>query len=185
MKKMMMAVAIVCAAYSLNAASVSWLAYQYKGGYVSDNIQDYGYFVDATGNPYTSNPAGIDLCLCLMSGDAVSQVLSVGANDGSGAVSGFYQFEYATSVIKNGDILKVMFRDGDGKFTDLVAAANADGMDPTVINSLTVSGLSDDSWTNDEFVYATGNFTQAIPEPTCGLLLLFGMGALALRRKQK
>ena len=146
-------------------------------------MMDFGYFVDDKGVPYTANP--VDVCLCLMDGDSVSKVVDVGINDGSGAVGNTFGFKYADNVIKNNDVLKVMFRDAKGNFSDLVAAANDTGNDPTAFNTFTVTGLSDDSWDGGEFVYATGNFTQAVPEPTSGLLLLLGMAGLALRRKQK
>ena len=176
-----MAAAIVCAVCSLKAASVSWTAYQFESA--TGDIYDYGYFVDKDGNPYTSNPAGIDIVLCLMDGDTVKQVLDIGLNDGSGAVGGTYEFMYSSAVIKNGDVLKVFAKDADGKYLDLQASANPAGMDPTVFNTLTVTGLSDDTWMNDEFVFATGNFTAA-PEPTSGLLMLLGMAGLALRRRR-
>ena len=186
MKKIMMAAAIVCAVCSANAASLSWTAYQYYAGETGnpDQIADLGYFLNDKGEPYAANP--VDVCLCLMDGDSVKQVLDVGVNDGYGGVSGYYEFAYSEKVISNNDILKVMFRDDKGNFSDLVAAANADGNDPTVFNTLKVAGLSDDTWTNDEFVFATGNYTmQSVPEPTSGLLLLLGVAGLALRRKQK
>ena len=181
MKKLMMAAAIVCAVCSLKAASVSWTAYQFESA--TGDIYDYGYFVDKDGNPYTSNPAGIDIVLCLMDGDTVKQVLDIGLNDGSGAVGGTFSFDYSSNTLKNGDVLKVFAKDADGKYLDLQASANPAGMDATVFNTLTVAGLSDDMWTNDEFIYATGNFTAA-PEPTSGLLMLLGMAGLALRRRR-
>ena len=171
MKKLIVAAAIVCAACIANAASVSWTAYQYAGG----EIADLAYCDDLA--------AGSSIVLCLMDGTSVKQVLSTAANDGSNAYSGYYEFEYSNSVVKNGDILKVMVMDDKGKFSDLVAAPNPEGMDPTVFNTLTVAGLADDTWTNDEFVFATGNFS-AVPEPTSGLLMLVGLAGLALRRRR-
>lgn len=171
MKKLMMAAAIVCAACIANAASVSWAAYQYAGG----EIMDYGYCNDLA--------AGSSIVLCLMDGTSVKQVLDTAVNDGSNAYSGNYSFSYSDRVINNGDILKVMVMDDKGKFSDIVAATNPEGMDPTVINTLTVSGLADDTWTNDEFVFATGNYS-AVPEPTSGLLMLVGLAGLALRRRR-
>lgn len=173
MKKIMMAVAIVCAACSIQAAQVAWAAYQFQGG----EIYDYGYCSDLA--------AGDAIVLCLMDGDTVAQVLDTAVEDG-GAYGGVYTFSYSESIIQNGDVLKVLVKDAGGSYFDLTAAANDQGCDPTVINTLTVSGLADDTWMNDEFIYATGNFSAAggvIPEPTSGLLLLIGMAGLALKRK--
>ena len=168
----MIAVAIVCAACFANAASVSWLAYQYQAG----EIVDYGYCTDL--------PDGASIVLCLMAGDTVSQELQTAVDGGSGDYSNLLEFEYASGLLKNGDVLKVMAKDSSGTYYDLAAAANDPGNDPTVFNTLTVSGLSDDTWTNDEFVYATGNFSAAVPEPTSGLLFLIGVAGLALRRRR-
>ena len=52
----------------------------------------------------------------------------------------------------------------------------------------TVTQYSGDNWAGDAFQFATGNYrgdkaSYPIPEPTSGLLMLVGLGALALRRR--
>ena len=172
MKKLMMAAAIVCAACIANAASVTWTAYQYAGG----EIMDYGYCTDLAD--------GSSIVLCLLNAEGgVEKELQTAINGGSGDYSNTFEFQYSSGTLSNGDVLKVLVKDSAGKYSDIVAATNPDGMDPTVINTLTVSGLADDTWTNDEFVFATGNYS-AVPEPTSGLLMLVGLAGLALRRRR-
>ena len=172
MKKIMMAVAIVCAACIANAASVTWTAYQYQGG----EIYDLGYCNDLA--------AGSSIVLCLLNAEGgVAKELQTAIDGGSGDYSNTYSFEYSSGVLKNGDVLKVLVKDSKGNYANLVAASNPDDVDPTTFNTLTVSGLADDTWTNDEFVFATGNYS-AVPEPTSGLLMLVGLAGLAIRRRR-
>ena len=90
----------------------------------------------------------------------------------------------AANVLKNGDILGVMFKDSEGNLSQLVYASD---MTTTVDDVYVVSGLSDNTWGGSGgagFTYATGGNFTAVPEPTSGLLLLLGMAGLALKRKR-
>ena len=103
-----------------------------------------------------------------------------------GRLSATYGFVYddadgASNILKNDDILGVMFKDSSGNLSQLVYANGA-----TVDDTYKISGLSNNTWVGSSFTFATeGNFTvAAVPEPTSGLLLLLGMAGLALKRKR-
>lgn len=170
MKKVIMMLAAVAMAACAQAAMMSWDAFQCSGG----EMFDLGYCNDLA--------AGDAIVLCLMDGDNVARVLDTALEEDKWYY-GLYKFSYSERVIENGDVLKVLVKDASGNFFDLKPADNGPGLDPTVINTLTVSGLTDDGWF-EEFIYATGNFSAAaVPEPTSGLMLLLGLAGLALKRK--
>ena len=71
----------------------------------------------------------------------------------------------------------------DGSLTQLLSANGT-----ALTTTYTVTQYSGDNWAGDVFQFATGNYrgdkaSYPIPEPTSGLLMLVGLGALALRRR--
>ena len=193
MKKLMITAAIVCAAVVSQAAQINW------------STGTSSFWSDSTGTPQTSVPTGGELVLVLMKGGldwdhytvipTVSSVtsekttLSINTKDGSvGQVKGSVKFTYVADAgnnfIENGDVLALMFKDtATGDISQLVYA----GTDPeqAAATYLTVSGLSGNNTTKTLATIQTANFTSAdVPEPTSAMLLVLGLGALALRRKQ-
>ena len=85
--------------------------------------------------------------------------------------------------LAEGNVYAVMVERDDGSLAQLLDA-NGNAIDTTY----TVTGYSGDSWAGSPFQFATGNYSgdkasYPIPEPTSGLLMLVGLGALALRRR--
>jgi hypothetical protein len=187
MKKMMMAVAVICSAVAVQAASVSW---------TSNNKQ----FCDATGTPVTSMIGG-ELVLVTLGAsidwsaateittaasglNTTTLVLNQGTGNKTGRVTGQVNFTYTGSgsdFINNGDYLALMWKDATtGDLSKLVYTADGSEVEAVV----QVSGLANNATAlTGKAINFTGNFA-AVPEPTSGLLLLLGMAGLALRRKQ-
>ena len=102
----------------------------------------------------------------------------------NGRINNNYGFSWTDggdNIIDNGDILAVVFKDADGKFSNLKNAA--DGSD--LIARTTLSGINGDNWSNitSSWTFTSANYS-AVPEPTSGLLLLLGVAGLALKRKR-
>ncbi len=74
------------------------------------------------------------------------------------------------------------------KYYYLTGEVTQNTYDPTGMDSATVAVFGADqmtgTWTTTTSS-SSGGESETVPEPTSGLLLLVGMGALALRRKQK
>ena len=193
MKKLMIAAAIVCAAVASQAAQVTW------------STGTSGFWSDATGAVQGSVPSGGELVLVLMKGgldwDHYTVIptsasvannkttLAVTSKAGTtfGQVKGVVKFNYESgseNFIENGDVLALMFKDTTtGDISQLVYA----GTDPAqaAATYLTVSGLSLNSSGPTISMSPTANFTSAaVPEPTSAMLLVLGLGALALRRRR-
>jgi len=192
MKKLVFALAAALVAGGIQAASLNWAASSYKA-------------YDAEGSAYTSAaqvPSGVTLVLAYLgttssysyddavavqNGTATTSAASMG-QPAAVKYSGAYDFS-GTPGIANGQVYAVMLND-NGTLSQL---KYADGTADDRI--FTVSGYdpanSDDY--SQTFAFATANYTVdkaatpsgVIPEPTSGLLMLVGLGALALRRRRR
>ena len=190
MKKLMIALAAVACAPAVQAASFAW-------GTDNKFTDDKGAVI-TTADGYTAALNGGSVVLVLLSdgtydgaktvlaGQTAPTIKTSSPNSTKGRLSASYTFTFdetpgAANVLKNGDVLGVMFMDADDNLSQLVYASD---MTTVVADTYTVSGLTADTWSGDKFTYATGgNFTAAVPEPTSGLLMLLGMAGLALRRR--
>ena len=188
MKKLIIAVAIVCAAAVSQAASISW----------SSNNKS---LTDAEGNLLRSASALENIVLVNLgstadfTGVTASQIIpttgatkttmniNTATNSKGGRISGTITFTYNGNeydAIKNGDYLALMFYDGKD-FAQLKYSSD----DSAVSATYKVAGLSNDASTvAGAAIGMTGNFYGAVPEPTSGLMLLLGFAGLALRRKR-
>lgn len=182
MKKLIVAAAVICAAAITQAATVVW------GG--------------AIGTPDASDtlPAGTQAAL-LFADSAFSGAATTldnwavgGAANNGGSVVGLYTMDDNDS--SNWAFMATYSKDGsvDGYYAVLVLNATGDMASYYDIGNISgTTGASppidkqiNPSWTGGEYL-TSGGYTVAIgavPEPTSGLLLLLGVGALALRRRR-
>lgn len=189
MKKLMLAVAVVGAAIIGQAATVTWNSNATK-------------LVDKDGNVQTGLSSG-SIMLVLLSDStgwsdgtwsaakgSVTELASasIGTGKAAGKITGSaYKFDYdaadaSSSPLKNNDVLAVVFKDADGKYSQLTYNTGA-----AVTETLTVSGLDQNNWSGSlVFGQATGvsGIIAPVPEPTSAMLVLLGVAGLALKRKR-
>ena len=191
MKKLIIAAALVAAAIVGQSATVDWNA--------ASTV-----FVDQNGNTQTSIPSG-SIVLVLLSNNtgwdagtwsasagSLTELASatIGSGKSKGKISGTtYSFSYnetnpSASALKNGDVLAVVFKDADGNYSQLAYYTSKSA----VTDTLTVSGLADNTWaTIFNFAQgdaASGGIYAPVPEPTSAMLVLLGFTGLALKRKR-
>ena len=195
MKKLMIALAAVACAAGLQAASFSWgtdTKFTDSEGTVITTADGYsaalngGSIVLVKLVALTEGPGYDWANATVLAGQTAPTIKTSNPASTKGRLSASYTFTFdeepgAANVLKNGDILGVMFKDSEGNLSQLVYASD---MTTTVDDVYTVSGLSNNTWSGDRFAYATGGNFTAVPEPTSGLLMLLGMAGLALRRRR-
>ena len=182
MKKLMVVASAAMVAALANAASIEWAVVGVKNGY------DKGTDLVASGSAYLFNAGGDDTLWA-------SQVAAITALVAAGDFEGLETASIGTASWDTGDQLYF----GDGTITPfsggdkanlfaVVLTKNQDwGYVTEVATSAPWSGIgSVPLYWEDESVRSAGSasWTQVAPEPTSGMLLLLGMGALALRRRR-
>ena len=181
MKKLMIAAAIACAALMSQAAALNWSTWGYTGndpdaeGALLNGSSAYLVMVTDAANFSVADD------LTVTGGSIVDS-----AKFEDGVVAGAWNTTMAT-----GDYLFAIIGTtaGDGM---PVPTKGLYGVDMNGANE-TASGFYEVAWnesTGGSFIYNEESFgglaanTAVVPEPTSGLLLLLGVGALALKRRR-
>ena len=195
MKKLMIALGVAALAVGVQAAQFSWgtsnkitdkegTVITTTAGY--DDVLNGGNIVLVKLVALTEGPGYDWANATVLANQTAPTIKTSNPSSSKGRLSATYSFTFdeepgAANVLKNGDILGVMFQDDKGNLSQLVYASD---MTTTVDDVYTISGLAANTWSGDTFTYATGGNFTAVPEPTSGLLMLLGMAGLALRRRR-
>lgn len=189
MKKIMIMVAVATAAVFTQAASVDWSIALTGGG--------TGRVWDATGSTvWTAATSGnknqtayfmlssqVDAFVAALNagesldGKFLDSTTSFTAASGAGAASTANNALITTASQSFQLVLVYDDAKGDTYYkvsTVMASDARAQDTDPAEVSFATAANIN-----------GGGEWTQAVPEPTSGLLLLLGVASLALRRKQK
>lgn len=190
MKKIMLAVTIVCAAAMAQAASVSWAsakmftAASAEGGFSSTAIGNKatGYLFLITEAQYN------DFLADYTANGNMSKVYdaykdSFGSANATGATGSRNSSVTLTSDANVGDTVygAVIYTYSDADLGKDFYLANIATGTVGAESGITLSNLAT-NYLGDATGTATGGWV-ATPEPTSGLLLLLGMAGLALKRK--
>ena len=186
MKKLIVAVAIVCAAVVSQAASVYWTCTDVMAGNETDEISGIAYFLTTDMLSYTDAQG-----LVGKGAAAITEALgSAYSFTGSGSA---FSVKTANAVAnetlglqdsKDYSAYLMIFDSNsitdDSKFylTDTKSFTTLAGADDAV-------KVSWGSQFDNTSVPGSWNSAASVPEPTSGLLLILGVAGLALRRKQK
>ena len=176
MKKLMLAVAIVCAAVMAQAAQVNWTVTNSRLPTLADLTQSY------SGVATTSADAAMAMTVSLLyDGESIAS--------GTTSSSGSFLNQFAMDQAKTIEITTAA--GGNSPVFDVIASVTTDdgvySYAGTVSGNLgnVVSGAKNVALTVNMNTAGTWSFApSATPEPTSAMLLLLGFAGLTLRRRR-
>ena len=185
MKKLMIALGVVAVAAAVQASSFQWKVsdstWQCLPGDEDNYFTGTAYFFDAAA---VSQQAALDAFNAGTFGSLT--YLSTGALD-DGEMSAYSTpFSWGSKGETLTGYYATLFNDGEKDYLFISNTGSGTGSDmgATSINITGVDGPSALPASEATTFGGTGWYTQAVPEPTSGLLLLLGVAGLALKRKR-
>lgn len=189
MKKIMIALAIVCAAVMAQAATVSWgntfgiNAYNQPG----DEGVAYSGTIYLMNGDATSAASFINTVLAAGDGYAAAFNTAVGSSVASMSHTDFEPpRKVFDTTISGAQSFYVVALDSanNGVYVSEVVSATIGSIDSSYVTFYHDAPYENAAFASTQTSYAGAGWYTAVPEPTSGLLMLVGLAGLALRRRR-
>ena len=173
MKKLIIAAAMVCAAAFAQAATVNWGISNVKAD--GGGSPTAGWAVMAF---YTEVGAGSDAIVSAIASKTAAslafETTTLAVQLSKGKVTAHDATAAALDTSKNYDFYFVVFDNANAAAAEKYAIVSALNKEYSSIDGKYTAGGN----------FSSATWTEAVPEPTTGLLVLLGVAGLALRRRR-
>lgn len=180
MKKLIIIAAVVCAAFASHAAAYTWKTA------TTGKVYEAGTTTTYSGMAYIFADAGATaralVFAALVNG---TDITALGALDSSTISSGAIAAKSAQPFEYSGDITAYFaIVNGDNFYIGPTASAAAQDVGSATLSFSAAASSKMSAMDGSAGYQGAGWYTQSVPEPTSGLLMLLGMAGLALRRRR-